>query len=110
MKQCDIWYADLSPVEGREQKGFRPIVIISGDLLNKYLQVVLACQLTTSIKGYKGNVILEPDNQNGLSKRSEVMIFHIRSISKNRLSKKVGNITSKQLAQIKQGLDDILRY
>ncbi len=110
MKQCEIWYADLSPVEGSEQKGFRPVVIISGDLLNKYLQIVIACPLTTSIKGYKGNVILEPDDQNGLSKKSEIMIFHIRSISKNRLIKKTGHITNDQLVQVKQGLEDIMRY
>ncbi|MBC8314691.1 MAG: type II toxin-antitoxin system PemK/MazF family toxin [Bacteroidetes bacterium] len=110
MKQCEIWYADLSPIEGSEQKGFRPVVIISGDLLNKYLQIVIVCPLTTSIKGYKGNVILDPDDQNGLSKKSEIMTFHIRSISKNRLIKKMGNITNDQLVQVKQGLEDILRY
>jgi len=110
MKQCEIWYADLNPIKGSEQKGFRPMVIISGNLINKYLQIVIACPLTTKIKGYKGNIILEPNNQNGLSKKSEVMIFHIRSISKERLVKKLGFITSKQLLEIKQGLDDIMRY
>ncbi len=110
MKQCEIWYTDLNPIKGSEQKGFRPVVIISGNLLNKYLQIVIACPLTTKIKGYKGNIILEPNNQNGLLKKSEVMVFHIRSISKERLVKKIGSITSKQLSEIKQGLRDILRY
>ena len=110
MKQCEIWYADLNPVKGSEQKGFRPVVIISGNLLNKYLQIVIACPLTSKIKEYKGNIILEPNDQNGLSEKSEVMVFHIRSISKERLVKKTGFITSKQLSDIKQGLGDILRY
>ncbi len=110
MKQCEIWYADLNPVKGSEQKGFRPVVIISGNLLNKYLQIVIACPLTSKIKEYKGNIILEPNDQNGLSEKSEVMVFYIRSISKERLVKKIGFITSKQLSEIKQGLGDILRY
>ncbi|MCD4696278.1 MAG: type II toxin-antitoxin system PemK/MazF family toxin [Bacteroidales bacterium] len=110
MKQCEIWYADLNPVRGREQKGFRPVVIISGNMLNKYLQIVIACPLTTKIKGYKGNVVLEPTELNGLSKASEILIFHVRSISKDRLKKKTGNITAEELSRIKQGLDDILRY
>ncbi len=110
MTQCEIWYADLNPIKGSEQKGFRPVVIISGNLLNKYLQIVIACPLTTKIKGYKGNIILEPNNQNGLLKKSEVMVFHIRSISKERLVKKTGSITSKQLSEIKQGLRDVLKY
>ncbi|MFC2102145.1 type II toxin-antitoxin system PemK/MazF family toxin [Bacteroidota bacterium] len=110
MKQREIWYADLNPVMGSEQKGHRPVVIISGNLLNSYLQVVIACPLTTKIKGYKGNVIVEPDSLNGISEKSEIMIFHVRSVSKDRLKKRIGSISDNQLKEIKQGLDDILRY
>lgn len=110
MKQGEIWYANLNPTQGSEQQGDRPVVIISGNLLNTHLPVVIACPLTTKIKGYKGNIILEPDKNNGLSKKSEVMTFHIRSISKTRLFKKTGIISSNQLKELKQGLEDILRY
>lgn len=110
MKQCEIWYADLNPVRGSEQQGFRPVVIISGNMLNQYLPVVIACPLTSKIKNYKGNIILEPDEENGLTEPSEIMIFHIRSISKERLVRKIGEITGRELVGLKQGLDDILRY
>ena len=110
MKQGEIWYADLNPVRGSEQKGHRPVVIISVNLLNTYLQVVIACPITTKIKGYKGNIILEPDDKNRLAEKSEIMIFHIRSISKERLIRKIGDITVENLEEIKHGLDDILRY
>ena len=36
MKQAEIWYADLNPIKDNEQAGYRPVVIISGNLLNKY--------------------------------------------------------------------------
>jgi len=110
MKQCEIWQTDLHPVLGSEQKGIRPVVIISGNLLNQYLPVVIVCPLTSKIKGYKGNLILEPDIRNGLSLRSEIMLFHIRSISKERLIRKIGTISEAQLEQLKKGLGDILRY
>ncbi len=110
MKQREIWYADLNPVKGSEQKGHRPVVIISGDLMNKYLQVVITCPLSTKIKNYKGNLVLEPTKENGLSKRSEIMTFHIRSIAKDRLVKKIGDISKKELDHLKEGLEDILRY
>ncbi|MCB2220072.1 MAG: type II toxin-antitoxin system PemK/MazF family toxin [Bacteroidetes bacterium] len=110
MKQCEIWLADLNPVKGSEQKGFRPVVIISGNMLNKYLPIVIACPLTSKIKAYKGNVILEPNEMNGLSEKSEVLIFQIRSISKERLSKKIGKIAEAELVQIKRTLNDILKY
>ena len=79
-------------------------------MLNKYLPIVIACPLTTKIKAYKGNVIISPDDKNGLSEKSEVLTFHIRSISKERLTKKVGEITETQLEVIKQTLSDILKY
>src|SRR5665647_1339351 len=109
MKQCEIWYANLNPGKGSEQQGFRPVVIISGNLLNQYLQVVIACPLTTKVKNYKGNIVLEPNDENGLSEKSEIMIFHIRSVSKDRLVKKIGRISEEQLQKLKVGLDDILR-
>lgn len=34
--------------------------------MNKYLKVVIVCPLTTKIKNYKRNLILEPDKLNGL--------------------------------------------
>lgn len=110
MKQREIWYADLNPVRGNEQKGYRPVVIISGDALNTYLNIVIACPLTSRIKNYKGNVVLEPNNENGLPLKSEILTFHIRSISKERLVTKIGNISKEELSALKQSLDDILRY
>lgn len=110
MKQGEIWELHLDPISGREQGGRRPAVIVSGNLLNKYLEVVIVCPLTTSIKNYKGNLILSPSETNGLKKKSEVLTFHIRSVSKNRLHKKVGKISEDNVNLIKATLDDILRY
>lgn len=110
MIQREIWYADLNPVKGSEQQGLRPVVIISGNVVNKYLKVVIVCPLTTKIKNFKGNVVLQPNAENGLSQPSEILIFHVRSISKERLVKKKGKITQGELSQLKEGLNDILTY
>jgi mRNA interferase MazF len=110
MKQGDIWLANLNPGKGSEQAGERPVVIISGNMLNQYLPIVIVCPLTFKIKNYKGNLVIQPEKNNGLKVPSEVLTFHIRSVSKDRLISKTGNIGPEQLAQIKKGLDDILRY
>lgn len=110
MRQGEIWYADLNPTQGSEQSGFRPLIILSGNLLNENLNVVITCPLTTKVKGYKGNVVLEPNKDNKLKQSSEILTFHIRSVSKDRLVRKVGNISNDELDRVKQGLDDILRY
>lgn len=100
----------FDPTTGSEQSGRRPAVIISGNLLNQYLKVVMVCPLSTSVKNYKGNVVLQSNELNGLQKESEVMVFHVRSVAKERLKRKIGAIDHGQLSSIKQGLEDILRY
>ena len=110
MRQKEIWFTDLNPVKGSEQAGYRPVVIISGNLLNTYLDVVITCPLTTKIKNYKGNLILEPDSSNGLEHTSEVLTFHVRSISKKRFVRKIGEISDSDLNEIKQCLNEILTY
>ena len=110
MNQGEIWQADLNPVKGSEQAGFRPVVIISGNLLNRHLPVVIAVPLTTKIKNYKGNPVLAPSKTNGLSNDSEMMVFHIRSISKKRLVKKIGDINPVELELAVRTLNDLLKY
>ena len=110
MMQGEIWYVDLNLTKGSEQAGYRPVVILSGNLLNKYLKVVITCPLTTKIKNYKGNIVLSPNKENGLKEKSEILIFHIRSISKDRFQKKIGSITNDELQNLKIGINDILNY
>lgn len=110
MRQGEIWDLYLNPTKGSEQSGRRPAVIISGNMLNTYLQVVIVCPLTTSIKNYKGNLIIEPNEINGLTKTSEVLTFHVRSVSKTRFGKKIGEIPLKDVNVIKKTLNDILKF
>lgn len=110
MKQGEIWNASLNPIEGSEQAGFRPVLILSGNLANEYAPVVVCCLLTTKLKNYKGNPILEPNKQNGLKVKSEVMIIHIRSLSKHRLKKRIGAVPNETIQQLKDTLNDLLNY
>lgn len=110
MKQKEIWYADLNPVQGSEQHGFRPVVIISGNLLNTHAPVTIVCPLTTKLKHYHGNVILEPNTENNLKQISEILTYHVRSLSKERLKKRIGSISELQYRQVRNCLDDIFRY
>lgn len=110
MRQGEIWEMYFDPARGSEQSGRHPAVIVSGNLMNEYLKVVIVCPLTTRIKNYKGNVILNPDANNNLQEPSEILIFHMRTVSKERLKNKMGCISGHELARVKQGIEDILRY
>ena len=110
MRQGELWYADLNPVKGSEQAGFRPVVVISGNLMNEHLNTVICCPLTSKIKNYHGNVVLEPDPQNKLKASSEILTSQIRTIAKERLVKRIGVISNEQVLKVKNTLNDLLRY
>ncbi len=110
MNQGEIWQANLNPYKGSEQGGFRPVVILSGNLLNRHLPVVITAPLTTQIKNYKGNPVLKPSGTNCLSKESELLVFQIRSVSKDRLVEKLGNIDPEELELAIKTLNDLLKY
>lgn len=107
MRQGEIWMTDISPSIGSEQSDRRPVVILSGNLMNKYLQVVITAPLTSKIKNYQGNPILKPSPKNGLKVESELMIFHIRSISKDRMIEKIGELSNEELKRALETLTDI---
>ena len=110
MKQGEIWYADLNPVQGSEQAGYRPLVIVSGNLLNAHANVVICVPLTTKLKRYHGNLILDPSASNGLTEISEALTLHVCSVSKTRLVRRMGAISKAELKQIHTCLQEILTY
>ena len=99
---------NFSPTKGSEQSGRRPAVVVSGNILNTYAPVIYVCPITSKIKNYKGGVVLEPIPANGLNATSEVLIMHLRSVSKNQFEFKIGEIDSKKLDELRTGIQDLL--
>ncbi len=110
MKQKEIWSANLNPALGREQKGIRPVVIISGNAMNNNTGICIVCPLTSKIKNFAGCIVLQPDQTNNLKAESEVLTFQIRTIAKKRLQRKIGSITDDQLQKVKDGLIEICTF
>ncbi|MFN0083421.1 MAG: type II toxin-antitoxin system PemK/MazF family toxin [Ferruginibacter sp.] len=100
MKQAEIWWADLEPVKGSEQGKTRPLVIVIGNTMNLHFPVVIACPLSSAVKDFEGCVTVVKTKLNGLAKDSEIITFQIRTISKERLVKKLGTITVTQLNKV----------
>lgn len=110
MKKAEIWLADLEPVKGSEQGKTRPVVIISGNAMNENFPVVITCPLSSIIKNYAGCVVVPKSKSNGLSSDSEIITFQIRSVSKERLIKKLGSVSSTQIELVMNGLIDVLTF
>lgn len=101
---------ELNPVKGSEQSGQRPVIIVSGNALNDHFDLVITCPLSSKVKNFPGNIILQPDNINGIKEKSEILVFQIRTISKQRLKVKLGNIGKEDMSRLEENLLKILRY
>lgn len=110
MLQKDIYWANLNPTKGKEQKGERPVVIISGNTMNTNFGVSIICPISSKIKNYAGCVKLEKNKINKLNEDSEIITFQIRTIAKERMIRKIGEITNEQLKEIFGALNEVFYY
>ena len=110
MLQKEIYLADLNPVKGKEQKGKRPVVIVSGNTMNENFDVCIICPISSKIKSYTGSVKLEKNDINKLDENSEIITFQIRTIAKERMIKKIGEITDEQLKEVFYSLNEVFYY
>ena len=110
MKQKDVYIVNLNPIEGHEQSGIRPAVIISGSSMNKYSPLCICCPLSSQIKNYSQYVKINKTKTNKLKNNSEALVPQIRALSKTRFIKKIGEITDEELSKIKIGLSKLLLY
>ena len=90
MNQYDVYLTDLNPTIGREQFWKRPVLIISNNYEN-LLDIVTIIPITSLKDGrkiYPNELLLQDE----LEKPSILLCQQIRTISKNRLIKKLTSI------------------
>lgn len=102
----DIWLTDLNPVVGHEQAGVRPAVVVSSGRLHSLpIRMLIVVPLTGTDRG----VVTQPrvDNSgSGLRRTSFARPEDVRSVDMTRLQRKLGEVTSTELADIRK----VLRY
>ena len=103
----DIYWADLNPARGREQAGFRPVVIISHDVFNERSGTVIVMALTSQPQREGFPLTLELTNPD-LPKQSWIKISQVRTISVERLGDKLGRVSLEILTQLIDGLNEIV--
>jgi mRNA interferase MazF len=103
----EIRWADLNPVKGNEQAGLRPVVILSQDIFNARSGTVIAMAITSQPQR-AGFPLTSELETNELPKRSWVKISQIRTLSTERIGKRIGNALPEELDQIIEGLNEII--
>ncbi|MCH5191155.1 MAG: type II toxin-antitoxin system PemK/MazF family toxin [Oscillospiraceae bacterium] len=105
VKRGDIYYADLSPVVGSEQGGVRPVLIVQNDVGNKYSPTVIAAAITSQQdKSRLPTHISVNGNDCGLSKDSVVLLEQVRTLDKQRLKERMGNLSRTDMNKINRAL------
>jgi len=103
----EVRWADLNPVRGREQAGLRPVLVLSHDVFNERSGTVIAVALTSQEPRAGFPLTLEL-RARGLPKRSWVKIGQIRTLSTERIGRRLGRASDEQLLQIVEGLLEIV--
>lgn len=103
----EIYWADLDPTKGHEQAGQRPVLVLSQDVFNERSGVVIAMALTSQPQRAGFPLTCELTSSQ-LPKRSWVKINQIRTLSQERLGKRIARITPEDLDCIIEGLNEII--
>jgi mRNA interferase MazF len=108
--QWAVYEANLDPVAGSEQSGIRPILIVSNEEFNQAMPNVTVLPLTSTKRRLYPSEVFLPAGKAGQTLDSIIMAHQIRTISKKRLGKLIGQMTDGQLRQevlkaIKEHLD-----
>jgi len=105
VKRGYIFFADLSPVVGSEQGGFRPVLVVQNDMGNKYSPTVVVAAITSQITKAKLPTHVEMEAKDyGLEKDSVILLEQIRTIDKQRLQNKLTELDEKIMQKVNQAL------
>lgn len=93
-----IYLADLDPSRGREIAKTRPVVIVSQDVMNRHLDTVVVCPLTTKLHPrWRSRIQIKCARKN-----AEIAVDQIRTISKARLGRRIDRLDAAPASQLRQ--------
>ena len=100
----DIIWINFTPQAGHEQAGHRPALVLSPASYNKLTSLLICCPLTTQIKKYPFEVPIAGNPTNvALSDQVKSLDWEARKATKK------GQATSKELAEVKQKINLLLK-
>ena len=102
-KRYDIFFADLNPTIGSELQKTRPVVIVSLNEMNKYLDTIVVCPLTS---------ILHPAWRSRIQcacagKNAEIAVDQIRTISQTLLKNKIDSLSEENAAALRRIISEL---
>jgi mRNA interferase MazF len=98
VERYGVYLADLDPARGREIAKTQPVVVVSQDAMNRHLDTVVVCPLTTKLHSRWRSRI----QCICAGRRAEIAVDQIRTVSKERLGKRVERLDASLAARLRQ--------
>ena len=105
IRKGDVFFCNLDPTFGHEQRGTRPVVILQNNIANDKLKTVKVAPLTSNLKakGYLLTVLVDSKSSD-LPKDSVSLLFQIRTLDKRRLERKIAHLDDTIMEQVDQAI------
>ncbi|MBA3947503.1 MAG: type II toxin-antitoxin system PemK/MazF family toxin [Herpetosiphonaceae bacterium] len=95
VKRFDVYLVNLDPTLGSEIKKTRPCLVISPDVMNRYIATVIVAPMTTKGRPYPTRVECSFQGKDG-----QIVLDQIRTVDKVRLVRQLGNIDMQTQAEV----------
>lgn len=103
IQRGDIYHANLNPVMGSEQGGFRPVLVIQNNRGNRYSPTVIVASITSRLK-HKMPTHVALRETYGLEKDSVVLLEQLRTLDKTRLENYVETLDRHYMRKVDKAL------
>lgn len=108
MRRGEIYWANLSPRSGSEQRGRRPVLIVSHDAFNQtpgWRSVIVVPLSTAAVQTRRGpTAVPVPEGSGGLRKASVALCHQVTTIDRSKLSAGIGSLSPWVLQRVSAGL------
>jgi mRNA interferase MazF len=109
MTRGEVWRVGIPAAVGHAQTGARPAIIVQDEAFNNSLPTTLIVPLTSKLAAarFGGTLVVQPDQQNGLSLPSVALVFQMRTLDERNCLKPLGVLDAATLDQIFKLLDQL---
>lgn len=109
VRRGELWLADLSPTQGTEQAGVRPVLVVQTDRANPHSPHTIIVPFTTRIRRtLLPSHVLVPAGEGGLKQDSVALCEQIRVVDHGRLIRQLGDRSVPRMQEVGNALPAIL--
>ena len=108
MKRGDLYWAELEPRSGSEQRGRRPVIILSHNGFNETPHwksiIVVPCTTSEAQRRRGPTVIFLPQGTGGLKESCSAVCHQITTLDRSKLTQRIGSLPQPALQEVEAGI------